>query len=91
MPRTGTARLVISVIDVNDNPPVFTGIGEYTIEVTEEQELVNGMLGLNVTATDADSDEVNGAVSYFIDGTHGNDVLLHCSHCLLQVILVCLT
>ena len=92
MPRSRTARLVISVIDVNDNPPVFTGIDNYTIQVTEEQELVNGMLPLSlyVTATDADSDGVNGAVSYYIDGMHVNDVWLHFSYCLSQVILVCL-
>ena len=60
---------MISVIDVNDNPPVFT-MGEFLILVTEEQELVNGTLPLPlyVTANDNDSDVINGAISYFIDG-----------------------
>ena len=59
---------MISVIDVNDNPPVFT-MGEFAIVVTEEQELVNGTLPLPlyVTANDNDSDVTNGAIFYFID------------------------
>ena len=59
---------MISVIDVNDNPPVFT-MGEFSILVTEEQELVNGTLSLPlyVIANDNDNDVTNGAISYFID------------------------
>ena len=59
---------MISVIDINDNPPVFT-MGEFTIVVDEEEELVNGTLPLTlyVTANDNDSDVTNGAISYFID------------------------
>ena len=59
---------MILVIDVNDNPPVFT-MGEFTIVVDEEEELVNGTLPLTlyVTANDNDSDVTNGAISYFID------------------------
>ena len=68
MALSSTAILVISVIDVNDNPPVFT-MGEYSIVVTEEQQLVNGTLPLPlyVTANDNDSDVTNGAIFYFID------------------------
>ena len=59
---------MISVIDVNDNPPVFT-TGEFSTIVTEEEELVNGTLPLTlyVTANDNDSDVTNGAISYYID------------------------
>ena len=68
MALSSTAILIISVIDVNDNPPVFT-MGEFPIAVTEEQELVNGTLPLPlyVTANDNDSDVTNGAISYYID------------------------
>ena len=68
MALSSTARLVIAVTDINDNPPVFT-MGEFSTVVTEEQELVNGtlLLPLSVTANDNDSDVTNGAISYFID------------------------
>ena len=63
---SSTARLLISITDVNDNPPVFTR-QQFTVAVTEEQP-VNGMLllPLTVTANDNDSDAVNGAISYSI-------------------------
>ena len=63
---SSTATLIISIIDVNDNPPVFTR-QQYTVVVTEEQP-VNGMLllPLTVIANDVDSDTVNGAISYSI-------------------------
>lgn len=65
---SSTARLIISIIDANDNIPVFTR-QEFTVVVTEE-EPVNGMLllPLIVSATDNDSVTVNGAISYSISG-----------------------
>ena len=82
---------MISVIDINDNPPEFTQ-EQYSVAVTEEVP-VNGMLllPLTVTANDADSDEANGAISYSISAgmlLMYNSIVTFCY--LSQVILMCL-
>lgn len=61
---TSTASLLISIIDVNDNPPMFTR-PQYTREVREDQPVINRTL-LVVTANDNDSSEVNGGITYSI-------------------------
>ncbi|KAJ7415623.1 hypothetical protein WISP_77170 [Willisornis vidua] len=58
--RTGTARIHVTVLDANDNAPVFSQ-SEYTVRVPEDVPV--GSTLITVTATDAD-DGLNGHVKY---------------------------
>ncbi|XP_064244256.1 protocadherin gamma-A10-like [Passer domesticus] len=58
--RTGTARIRVTVVDVNDNAPVFSQ-AEYTVRVPEDVPV--GSVLVTVTATDAD-EGLNGHVKY---------------------------
>ncbi|NXU02708.1 PCDGH protein, partial [Buphagus erythrorhynchus] len=58
--RTGTARIRVTVLDVNDNAPVFKQ-AEYTVRVPEDVPV--GSVLVTVTATDAD-EGLNGEVKY---------------------------
>ncbi|MGH0161647.1 UNVERIFIED_CONTAM: hypothetical protein FKN15_041317 [Acipenser sinensis] len=59
---SSTASVVITVLDVNDNNPMFKE-GAYTIDITEDAPI--GTLVLDITATDAD-DGTNGMVLYYL-------------------------
>ncbi|NXP42901.1 PCDGF protein, partial [Leiothrix lutea] len=58
--RTGTARIRVTVVDANDNAPVFSQ-AEYTVRVAEDVPV--GSVLVTVTATDAD-EGLNGHVKY---------------------------
>ncbi|NXM42182.1 PCDGA protein, partial [Gymnorhina tibicen] len=58
--RTGTARIRVTVVDANDNAPVFSQ-AEYTVRVPEDIPV--GSILVTVTATDAD-EGLNGHVKY---------------------------
>ncbi|XP_064244267.1 protocadherin gamma-A6-like isoform X6 [Passer domesticus] len=58
--RTGTARIRVTVVDVNDNAPVFSQ-AEYTVRVPEDVPV--GSVLVTVTASDADEGP-NGHVKY---------------------------
>ncbi|XP_066185607.1 LOW QUALITY PROTEIN: protocadherin gamma-A6-like [Sylvia atricapilla] len=58
--RTGTARIRVTVLDANDNAPVFRQ-AEYTVRVAEDVPV--GSVLVTVTATDAD-EGLNGIVKY---------------------------
>ncbi|NXH46431.1 PCDGA protein, partial [Dicaeum eximium] len=58
--RTGTARIRVTVLDVNDNAPVFSQ-AEYTVRVPEDVPV--GSVLVIVTATDAD-EGLYGQVKY---------------------------
>ncbi|NXY14291.1 PCDG7 protein, partial [Atrichornis clamosus] len=58
--RTGTARIRVTVLDANDNAPVFSQ-SEYTVRVPEDVPV--GSVLVTVTATDADEGQ-NGHVKY---------------------------
>ncbi|NWS82150.1 PCDGA protein, partial [Toxostoma redivivum] len=58
--RTGTARIRVKGVDVNDNAPVFRQ-AEYTVRVPEDVPV--GSTLVTVTANDADDGE-NGEVKY---------------------------
>ncbi|NXV68377.1 PCDG7 protein, partial [Molothrus ater] len=58
--RTGTARIRVTVLDANDNAPVFSQ-AEYTVRVPEDVPV--GSTLVTVMATDAD-DGLNGHVKY---------------------------
>ncbi|NWI57461.1 PCDG7 protein, partial [Calyptomena viridis] len=58
--RTGTARIRVTVVDANDNSPVFSQ-AEYTVRVPEDVPV--GSTLVTLTATDID-EELNGQVRY---------------------------
>ncbi|NXI22211.1 PCDGD protein, partial [Sterrhoptilus dennistouni] len=58
--RTGTARIRVTVLDANDNAPVFSQ-AEYTVRVPEDVPV--GSVLVTVTATDADVG-LNGQIKY---------------------------
>ncbi|XP_035418816.1 protocadherin gamma-A10-like [Cygnus atratus] len=58
--RTGTARIRVSVLDANDNAPVFSQ-AVYAVRVPEDVPVGSTLLAL--TATDAD-EGLNGEVKY---------------------------
>ncbi|XP_070797124.1 uncharacterized protein [Pituophis catenifer annectens] len=58
---TGTVQLVIKVLDVNDNPPVFNQ-SIYRVKLLENT--VSGSLVINLNATDLD-EGINREISYF--------------------------
>ncbi|XP_064244251.1 protocadherin gamma-A12-like [Passer domesticus] len=58
--RTGTARIRVTVLDANDNAPVFSQ-AEYTVRVPEDVPVGSALV--SVTATDAD-EGLNGQVKY---------------------------
>ncbi|NXP95883.1 PCDGA protein, partial [Passerina amoena] len=58
--RTGTARIRVTVLDANDNAPVFSQ-AEYTVRVPEDVPV--GSVLVTVTATDAD-EGLNGHMKY---------------------------
>ncbi|XP_074408580.1 protocadherin gamma-A12-like [Zonotrichia albicollis] len=60
--RTGTARIRVTVLDANDNAPVFSQ-AEYTVRVPEDVPV--GSVLVTVTATDRD-EGLNGHVKYSI-------------------------
>ncbi|XP_014118468.1 PREDICTED: protocadherin gamma-A5-like, partial [Pseudopodoces humilis] len=58
--RTGTARIRVTVLDANDNAPVFSQ-AEYTVRVPEDVPV--GSVLVTVAATDAD-EGLNGVIIY---------------------------
>ncbi|NXH61788.1 PCDGA protein, partial [Rhabdornis inornatus] len=65
--RTGTARIRVTVLDVNDNAPVFSQ-AEYTVRVPEDVPV--GSVLVTVTATDSD-EGLNGQVKYSLKKSTG--------------------
>lgn len=59
-PRTGVLPITVHVLDVNNNPPVFTA-DSYNVTVNESLDV--GSRIITVTATDKDTNE-NGKVKY---------------------------
>ncbi|XP_028271993.1 protocadherin gamma-A2-like isoform X42 [Parambassis ranga] len=65
--RSGTMQIHITVLDVNDNAPVFT---QPVYKASVKENSVKGTLITKVTATDADKGS-NGEVSYVIGNSVG--------------------
>ncbi|XP_071313488.1 protocadherin gamma-C3-like [Trachinotus anak] len=59
-PKSGTMEILIDVLDVNDNAPVFTK-DAYSVEINENSP--TGTIVIRVNATDLD-EGLNGEVSY---------------------------
>ncbi|XP_068182551.1 uncharacterized protein [Antennarius striatus] len=60
-PKSGTMEILIEVLDVNDNAPVFTK-DVYSAEIDEDAPI--GTTVIRVNATDKD-DGLNGGVNYY--------------------------
>ncbi|KAM4732135.1 protocadherin gamma-C5-like isoform 3-T3 [Anableps anableps] len=58
--KSGSTLLLIKILDVNDNPPVF---GEPVTKVTLSENVAQGTLVTKLNATDADSGS-NGEISF---------------------------
>lgn len=65
--RTGTASVLVSVLDKNDNPPRFSRL--FSVNVTENAEI--GTFVIKVTSSDLDSDE-NANATYSFTENPGN-------------------
>ncbi|XP_063269938.1 protocadherin gamma-A10-like [Prinia subflava] len=68
--RTGTARIRVTVLDANDNAPVFSQ-AEYTVRVPEDVPV--GSVLVTVTATDADEGPY-GEIKYSFKKTTGKSL-----------------
>lgn len=64
---TGT-KVEVTVADVNDNPPRFTA-EIYKGTVSEDDPPPSGVIAI-LSTTDADSEDINKQVNYFITGGH---------------------
>ncbi|KAG7266403.1 hypothetical protein CRUP_010718 [Coryphaenoides rupestris] len=71
------AKVVVTVADVNDNPPRFTA-EIYKGTVSEDDPPPSGVIAI-LSTTDADSEEINRQVNYFITGgdPHGQFAIEH--------------
>ena len=66
-PRSSFVELSVSILDKNDNNPVFDfGGSEYGLQVEVKEDAPAGTIIASVKATDIDSGE-NGKVTYFLD------------------------
>ncbi|XP_034545027.1 protocadherin alpha-8-like isoform X16 [Notolabrus celidotus] len=70
-PKSGTSQIIISVLDVNDNVPIFTK-SLYKTSITENVPL--GASVITITATDADEGP-NGDISYSLGSKDQDHVL----------------
>ncbi|KAM3866666.1 protocadherin alpha-8-like [Diretmus argenteus] len=70
-PKTGTSEIIINILDINDNIPVFSK-SLYKTSITENVPL--GTTVLTVTATDAD-EGTNGEISYSLSSKDQDHIL----------------
>ncbi|XP_072290343.1 protocadherin alpha-3-like [Eucyclogobius newberryi] len=70
-PKSGTSELIVNVLDINDNIPIFTKT-LYKTKLTENSPI--GTTVITVSATDADA-EVNKEVSYSLSTKDQDHVL----------------
>ncbi|XP_075337486.1 protocadherin alpha-2-like isoform X25 [Odontesthes bonariensis] len=74
-PRSGTSQVIIRVLDINDNPPVFNN-PLYKIRLFENTPIGTSVITLN--ATDAD-EGTNGEILYSLR-SRGQDRILEIFH-----------
>lgn len=65
---TVSTKVQVTVADVNDNPPRFTA--EIYKGTVSEDDPPGGVIAI-LSTTDADSEDINKQVEYFITGTRG--------------------
>ena len=77
-PLTASVKVLINVLDMNDNSPVFEHVGAYRASVDENQS--KGTIVTQVSARDQDKGD-NGSVTYhFAHGTDGRESRLFTIH-----------
>ncbi|XP_061090082.1 protocadherin alpha-4-like [Conger conger] len=59
-PRSGTMQIIVNILDINDNPPVFSS-SLYKVRIYENTPPGTSVITLNATDLDADS---NGEIVY---------------------------
>ncbi|XP_048838470.1 protocadherin beta-16-like isoform X1 [Brienomyrus brachyistius] len=67
-PKSGNIKILVNILDVNDNPPVFT---QTVYKASLQENSAKGIVFLTVHAADADTG-TNGEVTYsFSQSSHG--------------------
>ncbi|XP_055130578.1 cadherin-23 isoform X1 [Symphalangus syndactylus] len=79
--HTGTATVFITVLDVNDNRPIFL---QSSYEASVPEDIPEGHSIVQLKATDADEGEFGRVWYRILHGNHGNNFRLHVSNGLLM-------
>ncbi|XP_065749995.1 cadherin-23-like [Phocoena phocoena] len=79
--RTGTATVFVTVLDVNDNRPIFL---QSSYEASVPEDIPEGHSIVQLTATDADEGEFGRVWYRILHGNHGNNFWIHVSSGLLM-------
>ncbi|KAM9617928.1 cadherin-23 isoform 2-T2 [Trichechus inunguis] len=79
--RTGTATVFVTVLDVNDNRPIFL---QSSYEASVPEDIPEGHSIVQLKATDADEGEFGRVWYRILHGHHGNNFRIHVSNGLLM-------
>nr|XP_042122361.1 cadherin-23 isoform X7 [Peromyscus maniculatus bairdii] len=79
--RTGTATVFVTVLDVNDNRPIFL---QSSYETSVPEDIPEGHSIVQLKATDADEGEFGRVWYRILHGNHGNNFRIHISSGLLM-------
>nr|XP_015102125.1 cadherin-23 isoform X2 [Vicugna pacos] len=79
--RTGTATVFITILDVNDNRPIFL---QSSYEASVPEDISEGHRIMQLKATDADEGEFGRVWYRILHGNHGNNFRIHISNGLLM-------
>uniref|UniRef100_A0A2K5YWI8 Cadherin-23 n=1 Tax=Mandrillus leucophaeus TaxID=9568 RepID=A0A2K5YWI8_MANLE len=79
--HTGTATVFVTVLDVNDNRPIFL---KSSYEASVPEDIPEGHSIVQLKATDADEGEFGRVWYRILHGNHGNNFRIHVSNGLLM-------
>uniref|UniRef100_G3QZB8 Cadherin-23 n=1 Tax=Gorilla gorilla gorilla TaxID=9595 RepID=G3QZB8_GORGO len=79
--HTGTATVFVTVLDVNDNRPIFL---QSSYEASVPEDIPEGHSIVQLKATDADEGEFGRVWYRILRGNHGNNFRIHVSNGLLM-------
>ncbi|XP_038518770.1 cadherin-23 isoform X2 [Canis lupus familiaris] len=79
--RTGTATVFVTVLDVNDNRPIFL---QSSYEASVPEDIPEGHSIVQLKAADADEGEFGRVWYRILHGNHGNNFRIHVSNGLLM-------
>uniref|UniRef100_A0A8C6EJR5 Cadherin-23 n=1 Tax=Microcebus murinus TaxID=30608 RepID=A0A8C6EJR5_MICMU len=79
--RTGTATVFVTVLDVNDNRPIFL---QSSYEASVPEDIPEGHSIVQLKATDADEGEFGRVWYRILRGNHGNNFRIHVGSGLLM-------
>ncbi|XP_023393625.1 cadherin-23-like [Pteropus vampyrus] len=79
--HTGTATVFVTVLDVNDNRPIFL---QSSYEASVPEDIPEGHSIVQLMATDADEGEFGRVWYRILHGNHGNNFRIHVSSGLLM-------